>query len=124
MTGSHPLDYGERKRLGLLAAAFLAGPLAWSINQGLGYAVIKPVCADRATYVLWLIALGTFALAATGVLGGWHCLRAAGAGAVEDGGRAVDRSYFLAGLAIAFNGLIALLILTSVIPQFLLSPCE
>lgn len=55
---------------------------------------------------------------------GWRWLRVLHAQASEDGGGVPDRSYFLAIIAVALNGLIAVLIATSAIPQFLLSPCE
>jgi hypothetical protein len=45
-------------------------------------------------------------------------------GVTDDGARIIDRSYFVAIVAIGMNSLIAILIVTSVIPQFLLSPCE
>jgi hypothetical protein len=44
--------------------------------------------------------------------------------AISDGPTGQDRNYFLAILAITFNALIGVLILTSAIPQLLLSPCE
>ena len=116
--------YWHGTGLVLLWTSFLAGPAAWAVNQGVGYALMKPVCAGAIPYVLWAIAAASFALAGAGGWIGWRCLRMLRATAAEDGGRVPDRSFFLAIIAIALNGLIALLVVTSLIPQFLLSPCE
>ena len=43
---------GAGPSLVALSGAFFAGPLAWAFNQGVGYAVMKPVCAAGATYVI------------------------------------------------------------------------
>ena len=110
--------------LALLWAAFFAGPFAWAFNQGAGYAVMKPVCAADTPYVLWLIAAVSFAIVAVATGAGWSWLRMLHERATEDGGNAPDRSYFLAILTIALNGLIGVLVIASAIPQFLLSPCE
>jgi hypothetical protein len=110
--------------LPILWAAFFAGPFAWALNQGAGYAVMKPVCAAAAPFVLWLLAAASFGIVAAGAWIGWRWLRLLQAQASEDGGTAPDRSYFLAILSVALNGLVGVLIAASAIPQFLLSPCE
>lgn len=110
--------------LAALWTAFFAGPFAWALNQGAGYAAMKPVCAAAAPYVLWLIATVSFAIVAAGAWTGWRWLLALRTQATGAGGNVPDRSYFLAILTIALNGLIGVLIVASAIPQFLLSPCE
>jgi hypothetical protein len=52
--------------------AFCAGPFAWALNQGIGYAAMKPLCAGAATYVVWLIAAVSFAII---ILGSWTAWR-------------------------------------------------
>jgi hypothetical protein len=107
----------------LVWASLLAAPLAWIVDQGLGYPLVKWVCATGNTYVL--PGIGVVALGIT-VGGGWlgwsSFVRLRGAS--EDGGRKDDRSYFLALVAIGFNVLIAVLVLTAGIPPFVLGPCE
>lgn len=115
---------GDGKGLALLWGAFFAGPFAWAFNQGAGYAAMKPVCAGAASYVLWLIAAVAFAMVAMGAWTGWRWLQLLRATAVDDGPRGPDRNYFLAGLTIAFNVLIAVLILSAALPPLFLSPCE
>ena len=122
-TWHHVLDSEGDDRLAAVWAAFCAGPLAWTFNQGVGYAVMKPVCIGSATYVLWLIAGIALCVTLFGGWTGWRWLRRLRT-AKEDGGNGPDRTYFLAILTVAFNGLIAVLIVASLIPQFVLSPCE
>jgi len=125
MRDSAATNYWDSKGLAWLWTSFFAGPAAWTLNQGVGYAVMKPVCRSADVSALWLIGAFTFALAC---LGAWtamrRCLLMLREGVTDDGARIIDRSYFVAIVAIGMNSLIAILIVTSVIPQFLLSPCE
>jgi hypothetical protein len=116
--------YWDSKGLTLLWMSFFAGPTAWILNQGIGYAVMKPVCNRADVVVLWLIGAMTFVLACVGAWVAARCFLLLRDKATDEGGRVFDRSYFLAIVAIGMDSLIAILIVTSVIPQFLLSPCE
>ncbi len=117
-------NYWDSKGLMWLWTSFFTGPVAWTLNQGLGYAVMKPVCKSADVSVLWLIGAFTFALTCLGAWAATRCLLMLREGATDEGGSVIDRSYFVAIAAIGMNGLIAILIVTSVIPQFLLSACE
>jgi hypothetical protein len=123
MGGHEARTYWEDWGLVLLWTSFLAAPFAWIVDQGLSYPLVKWACATGNTYVL--TAIGAVALGIT-VWGGWlgwsSFVRLRGAS--DDGGTQEDRSYFLALLAIGFNALIAVLVLTAGIPPFVLSPCE
>ena len=44
--------------------------------------------------------------------------------AIDEGAHMEDRSYFLALAGLGMNATFALLILTSLIPRYFLSPCE
>jgi hypothetical protein len=116
--------YDGDSRLAPLWSAFFAAPLAWAIDQGVGYAVMKPVCAGQARPLLLLLSaacLGVTAIAGAYALRVGRRLHAT---AAEDGGRHRDRDYFLAILAVALNALVALLVVTAAIPQLVVSPCE
>jgi hypothetical protein len=119
-TGS---GYWQRGGLARLWGAFFAGPAAAALNEGLGYAVMKPVCAGADAYLLWLFAAAALAVAVAGAWIGWRCLRDLRA-AAEDGGTVTDRSLFLAIVAVSLDTLVGLLIVTSALPFFFLSPCE
>jgi hypothetical protein len=104
--------------------AMFAGPVAWAFNQGVGYAVVKPLCARQEVQVLWLVAVAAFAAAAAGAWGTWSSARQLRGAAVDDGGRAEDRSYFLAIVGTALNILLGLLIVTTLMAQLSLNSCE
>jgi hypothetical protein len=106
-----------------LAAALLLAPLAWAFDQAASYALVKWVCATGAKDALTGIAVIALCMtAAGGVCGGTMMLGLRGA--APDGGRRDDPRYFLAVVAVAFNAIIALLIITATMPRYVLSPCE
>ena len=123
MRGDAARDYWEHKGLMLLWVAFLAAPVAWAGDQLASYALVKPVCFADATFTLTAINGAALLLVIAGALTGRACLLKA-RGGTDDGPRRVDRSYFMAVVAIAFNILVALLIVFATIPHFVLSPCE
>jgi hypothetical protein len=108
---------------GRLWFSLLSAPAAWGLDQGISYALVKPVCFANATFALTGISGAALALVVAGVLVGRGCLQRAASGN-DDGGRRVDRSHFLAMIGIGFNLLVALLIVVATIPHFILSPCE
>ena len=123
MGGDGARGYWEDRGLMLLWFSFLAAPMAWALAEVISYALMKPVCFGDATFALTAINGAAFALVIAGALVGRACLAKA-QGASDDGGRDVDRSYFMALVAIAFNALVGLLIVFATIPHFVLSPCE
>jgi hypothetical protein len=124
MGGHEARDYWEHWGLILLWTSMLAGPVAFGFNLQVGYALVKWACSREQTFVLTLVAAGALALAGWGAWLGWTLLTQVSATADERGGRMIDRSYFMAQVAIGLNLLIALWILTSTFPQVILSPCE
>jgi hypothetical protein len=116
VTSGSEANVRDDRHIGLLWIAFFTGPFAWTFNQGAGYAMMKPACAGSTSYVLWLIAAAAFAMVAGGAWTGGRWLLQPGSTS--------DRTSFLASLAVAFNILIGVLILTAALPQFFLSPCE
>jgi hypothetical protein len=116
-------NYWDDRGLLLLWLTVLSGPAAWALNQLIGYALVKPVCAADARFVLVLVAAGAFALTAAGGWTAWTLLRRL-RDANPKGARAEDRSLLLAVGGVALNALLGLLILTSAASLFLLSPCE
>ncbi len=94
-----------------VAAAFTLGALAWIVDQGVGYPLVKVVCANGQTHMLTVISAAALAMA---VAGGLLGIRA----------RHVDRYRFVATVAAGFNLLIGLLVMTAAVAPFVLSPCE
>ena len=123
MGGHAARTYWEDKGLALLVFAFLAPPAAWALDQLISYALVKPVCAADARLVLTAVNGAAFLLVIAGGVTAWSCMTKARDGA-EDGPRQVDRSYFMAMVALGFNVLVGLLIVLATVPHFVLSPCE
>jgi hypothetical protein len=115
--------YWEHRGQTLLVIAVLLAPTAWALNQLIGYALVKPVCASGHTLILTALSVLMLLVVAVGGWIGWSSLVQL-RGATEQGGTRIDRSYFLAHVALWFNLLIALLIVTAALPPFLLNPCE
>jgi hypothetical protein len=106
-----------------LAVALLFGPLALAFDQGLSYVLVKWACATGTTSVFGGIALIAVGMTAAGALSGWSLVLSLRA-ADGRGGTPRDPRYFMAIVGIALNALVALLIITAVVPRQLLSPCE
>jgi hypothetical protein len=81
------------------------------------------VCFADARLTLIAISAGALLLVTFGAILGGVCLAQA-KGGTDEGGRTIDRSYFMAIIGTAFNVLVGLLIVFATIPQFILSPCE
>jgi hypothetical protein len=100
-----------------LILALFAGPAGWVFTQGVGYALVKPVCASGDAVLLGLIALVGLATAGAGAWLAWQQMWSLRRVALDSGRRAVDRSYFIAMVAAGLDVLIALLIVTTVAAQ-------
>ena len=116
-------DYWEGRGLVLLWVSLLSAPVAWALDQLISYALIKPVCFADARLTLTVISVVALLLVTFGGILGGVCLAQA-TGGTDEGGRTIDRSYFMAIIGIAFNVIVGLLIVFATIPQFILSPCE
>jgi hypothetical protein len=116
--------YWDGRGLALLSLSLLAGPVAAAVNLQLGYALVKWACSTHHLDTLIIMTVGAQATAVVGAGIGWWCLERSVANAQDAGGRTVDRSYFLAVVAIGLNLLLILLNLLWTVPTFVLSPCE
>lgn len=108
----------------VLIAAFLLAPFAWLLEMQVSYAMVKWACENARGDLLRLLPLGSLALIALGAWLSWSSLSRLRGVADEEGDREIDRSYFLAAAALAMNAIFGLLVLTSFIPRYVLSPCE
>lgn len=124
MEGHEARGYWEDRGLVLLWTSMLSGPLAFALNHQVGYALVKWACSREQRFLLTLVAVVTFGLAMWGAYLGWTCLAQVKDAADDRGGTPVDRSYFMALVAIGLDLLIALLIVLTAFPQYILSPCE
>lgn len=123
--GGHAAEhYWEGPGLMRLMAGFLLAPLAWFLDLQVSYAMVKWACDEHQRQLLMLVPLGSLALVGLGGWMSWSCWTTLRGDAQPAGGRIEDRSYFLALAGLASNAVFALLILTSLVPRYVLSPCE
>lgn len=116
--------YWEHSGLVMLIAGFLMGPLAWFLDLQSSYALVKWACANGAGSVLLLIPAGSLALVAAGAWMSWASWATLRHVARPDGDRIEDPRYLIAVAGLAMNVVFGLLVLTSLAPRYLLSPCE
>ena len=95
MSGHAARDYWEDWGLVLLVASFLIGPATAALDLLIGYAAVKPACRNDTAAALRLLSFVAFGVTLIGAGIGYRCLTRL-RGAVDDGGRIVDRSYFAA----------------------------
>ena len=103
--------------------ALMAGPLAWAFRELVSYALVRPSCVAGTTQWLLLTATAMVALTLGGAVAGRACVVRSADGR-DDGGRAVDRAWFMGTVALGLDLLVALLIVLSVVSEIALSPCE
>ena len=116
-------DYWEDRGLVQLMAALFVGPVAAGLHLQISYALVKWTCATGGTVVLIAVAALACGLSLAGAWLAWSLL-ARMRQVSEDGGRRIDRSFFLAIVAIGLDVLLALFVVISAFAVFVLSPCE
>ena len=114
-------DAGE---IQALWTGVLLPPIAFLINLEVAYALVPKACASRSTLVLHLVHAICFGLVIVGGLVAWRCWRVAGAVWPGEGGGALSRSRFIAGIGVLISGFVALAIVADWIPSIMLNPCQ
>lgn len=123
MGGHEARTYWEHVGLARLMAAMLLPVLAWFLDLQFSYALVKRACADGSRLWLLLAPLGSLALVGLSMWLAWSCWRPL-RDARPDGGAQEDRSYFLALAGLSLGAVFGLLIVASLAPRLLLSPCD
>ena len=116
-------DYWDHRGALVLWTAVLLGPAAGALDMFINYALVKPVCANGNKALLTLVSVGALIVVGFGAWIAWTCLTRLRE-ATDEGGRTIDRSYFMALGAMALNVMMGILIGTIAVHQFILSPCE
>lgn len=124
MSSREAQHYWEHKGLVLLMGGLLLAPLAWFLDLQISYATVKWACAEGRRDVLLLIPAASLMLIALAASMSWRCWRTLRHQGRPDGGEMEDRSYFLAIAGLSMSAVFALLVLTSLVPRYLLNPCE
>ena len=107
----------------LLAGVFI-GPAAWLLNLQVNYSLVKWACASGNGEALAAFPAIALALVAAGFVLSFRGFAQLRAEADPQGGRVVDRSYFLAVAGLALNAVFALVLATGGALHFVVGPCE
>jgi len=107
-----------------LWSGILAGPIAWALDLGVSYALVKWVCATRHEEVLHAITLGALALVCVGAVLSWLALQQTATDEPTDGGRPRQRARFMAVLGLTVSALFALQIVAGAVPRWFIDACQ
>jgi cytochrome c oxidase subunit 1 len=97
---------------------------AWLLDMQVSYSMVKWVCENDSRAILLAIPVASLALVAAAAWMAWSSCARLRRSANEEGSGPLDRSYFLALSGLGMSALFALLLLVSIVPRFVLSPCE
>jgi hypothetical protein len=114
----------DRRRLAVLWTGVLLAPLAFLANLEVAYALVTASCDRGDHLLLHLTHLASLLLVLGGAWAAWSTWRAESAEEPGQGGGAVGRTRFMAGLGLLLSAMFALVIVAQWIPGFLLSPCQ
>ena len=107
-----------------LWTGILAGPVAWSINLAVSYALVKWSCVARREDVLHLLTAAALLLVAGGAAVSWWAFQRTRADIPEDGGGPRQRARFMAMLGLASSAFFALATAALAIPWWVLDACH
>jgi hypothetical protein len=107
-----------------LWTGILAGPVAWALDLGVSYALVKWSCASQRDTVLHLITPAALAVVAGGAVVSFLALQQTPPQLPADGGGPGQRARFMAVLGLASCALFAVAIVAGAIPQWVLDACQ
>ena len=116
VNGSDPLPW--------LVMGVLLPPFAWLLDMQVSYSLVKWACANDRVPILFMMPIFSLTVVTLALWMSWSSWHAVRREADQEGGRPADRSYLLALAGIAMSALFALLIVVSLAPRSILSPCE
>jgi hypothetical protein len=105
------------------AVAILAGPLVWLACLTLGYALVPWACVTGRSFVIHLVMLAGFVVAAATAFLGWRAWHIGGAGSATEEAAPTGRHRFLALVGIGMGAVSALVLLANEIVTVILGPC-
>jgi len=117
-------SYWDGAGLAMLVGGFLAGPTAWGLNLMVNYSLVKPACSAGSPWVLTVVSVVALVTTCAGALVSRRCWLRLRDGGNAQGGRTIDRSYFIALAGMVLNVFFVLLIAISIVPHYVVSPCE
>jgi hypothetical protein len=116
--------YWDRRGLMTQMAGVLLPPFAWLLDMQVSYSMVKWACENDGRTILLAIPVVSLTLVSAAAWMAWSSWATIRRHANEEGSGTLDRSYFLAISGLGMSALFALLLLVSIVPRFVLSPCE
>ena len=107
-----------------LWTGILSGPMAWSLDIGVSYALVKWTCVAHRQDVLRLLTAAALAMVTAGAAVSWTALQRTRDDSPEDGGQPRQRARFMALLGLASCALFAVAIAAAAIPWWVLDACH
>ena len=107
-----------------LWTGILAGPIAWALDLGVSYALVKWTCSSQRHLLMHLISPACLALVAGGAAVSWWALRRTAGQPATDAGDPLARARFMAMLGLTSSALFALTIAAGAIPRWMLDACQ
>jgi hypothetical protein len=104
-----------------LWTGILAGPIAWSCDLGISYALVKSICISQRHSVLQLITIASLMVVACAAAVAWMALQHT-AGDLVDAAR--QRARFMAILGLMSSTLSAIAIVALAVPHWMLNACQ
>ena len=117
-------DCRDQPQLTALIAGLLLPPLAWLLDMQVSYSLVKWACAQDRQWILFVMPACSLTLTAATTLMSWRTLRQRTHSWGGEEGSSLDSSHLVAVSGLAMSILFGVLILVSLVPRALLSPCE
>jgi ABC-type Fe3+-siderophore transport system permease subunit len=114
MADLHVPGYWDHSRATVLIAGLLLPPLAWLLDMQVSYSLVKWACAHDRQWILFVLPAGSLTLIAVTTLMSWQTSHQTNHHA----------RHLLALSGLAMSILFGVLIIVSLAPRVLLSPCE
>ncbi len=102
----------------------LAGPIAWALEEPINYSLVKHACAEGHRTSLFVVTTLAALMCISGFWTAWRLHAQLPANAELAGAGVFDRAFFMARVGMVLSAFVLLLVLASLVPQFVLSPCE
>jgi hypothetical protein len=102
----------------------IAGPLAWALNEGTDYALTQHACSTGHFYVLRVTSVVCILVALSGFALAFAVHRRLPRDPETEEELPRDRAYFLCIVGIAMSIAFAIIVISQVVPQWILSPCS
>ena len=107
-----------------LWTGILAAPIAWALDEGIGYSLVPHACSTGHGYVLHVTSALCLLVAAVAFLIAFRMFILVPPSSTEDGGDPSSRSRFMAIAGMISSAVFFMVMIAEAIPRFILSACD